>query len=266
MFLTVLCDNNTFIDNYLLGEPALSFYIENGSDKILFDTGYSDVYVKNAKTMGIDLSKVNKIVLSHGHDDHTKGLKYNKFDKRVKMYCCEGCFEKKFCDNVDISSPFSKEKISTLFDLAELKEPTEISKNLYVLGKVPRLMSHEKPNPCLQVMKDGKKITDIVEEDTALVFDGADGLFVITGCSHSGICNICEWAKKCFKKPIKAVIGGFHLLEFNEQAKETIKYLKKQNIDNLYPCHCTGLYVKAEMIKQKLNVHDVGSGLKLKFK
>ncbi len=69
-------------------------------------------------------------------------------------------------------------------------------------------MSHEKPNPCLQVMKDGKKITDIVEEDTALVFDGADGLFVITGCSHSGICNICEWAKKCFKKPIQSGYRG----------------------------------------------------------
>ncbi|HAZ06730.1 MAG TPA: MBL fold metallo-hydrolase, partial [Acetobacterium sp.] len=68
MKLTVLVDNNTYIDQYFLGEPALSFYIEEGSQKILFDTGYSDVLIHNAKKLGVDLNLLDTIVLSHGHN------------------------------------------------------------------------------------------------------------------------------------------------------------------------------------------------------
>ena len=76
MKLTVLVDNNTYIDQYYLGEPALSFYIEDGTEKILFDTGYSDAFIKNAEQMGIDLGALTYIVLSHGHNDHTRGLPF----------------------------------------------------------------------------------------------------------------------------------------------------------------------------------------------
>lgn len=74
MLLTVLANNNTYIDKYYLGEPALSYFIEDGEETILFDGGYSDVFLRNAERMGLDISKVNTVVLSHGHDDHTGGL------------------------------------------------------------------------------------------------------------------------------------------------------------------------------------------------
>lgn len=74
MKLTVLTDNNTIIDRYLLGEPALSFYLEDDGQQLLFDVGYSDVLIKNAQTLGIDLAQIPRIVISHGHDDHTRGL------------------------------------------------------------------------------------------------------------------------------------------------------------------------------------------------
>ena len=80
MKLKVLEDNNTFIDMYYLGEPAVSYYIEDGSYKILFDVGYSNAFMTNARKMNIDLESINKLVISHGHDDHTGGLKYF-FDK-----------------------------------------------------------------------------------------------------------------------------------------------------------------------------------------
>ena len=73
MKLTVLVDNNTYIDQYYLGEPALSFYIEDGDERILFDTGYSDAFIKNAEAMHIDLGRLTYIMLSHGHNDHTRG-------------------------------------------------------------------------------------------------------------------------------------------------------------------------------------------------
>lgn len=76
MKLKVLEDNNTFIDEYYLGEPGVSYYIEDGVEKILFDTGYSSIILENASKMNIDLNKINKLVISHGHDDHTGGLKF----------------------------------------------------------------------------------------------------------------------------------------------------------------------------------------------
>lgn len=82
MKLKVLVDNNTYIDRYYLGEPAVSYYIEDKDIKILFDTGYSDIFISNSKKMGIDLNNIDKIVISHGQDDHTKGLKYFFENKR----------------------------------------------------------------------------------------------------------------------------------------------------------------------------------------
>lgn len=75
MKLTILADNNTSIDKYYLGEPAFCVYVEASGQKILFDTGYSDVFLQNAKKAGIDLSQAGYVVLSHGHNDHTWGVK-----------------------------------------------------------------------------------------------------------------------------------------------------------------------------------------------
>ena len=74
MKLSVLMDNNTLIDRYYAGEPGVSYYIDTDGKKILFDTGYSDLFIKNAAGLGIDLTEIDYLVLSHGHIDHTGGL------------------------------------------------------------------------------------------------------------------------------------------------------------------------------------------------
>lgn len=263
MKLTVLCDNNTFIDNYLLAEPALCFYLDNGKDKILFDMGYSNVYKINAKKLGIDLSKITKIVFSHGHDDHTKGLTKFNFDSNPKIYYCRGCFDRKKSDTCEIGSPYRLDKMREKFSLSEVVKPAKISNNLYFLGSVPRVFEFENSKDELYVFNNNKWERDTLMDDSALVYDGKDGLSIITGCSHSGICNIINYAKKLFNKNVKLIIGGFHLFENNNKAKQTIKYLLDQGVNNIYPCHCTTLSVKSKMIEGGLNVHEVGSGLQL---
>ena len=74
MKVTVLVDNDTLVGINFQGEPALSFYVEEGDKKILFDTGFSDLFLKNAQILGIDLTDLDAIVFSHGHDDHMGGL------------------------------------------------------------------------------------------------------------------------------------------------------------------------------------------------
>lgn len=76
MKLKVLVDNNTYIDQYYYGEPAVSYYIEDEDIKLLLDVGYSDIFMRNAYDLVVNVEDLNTIVISHGHDDHTRGLKY----------------------------------------------------------------------------------------------------------------------------------------------------------------------------------------------
>ena len=118
MRLTVLTDNHTYIDRYYLGEPALCFYLEDGDQKILFDTGYSDTAVKNAEAMGIDLSGLTMIIFSHGHNDHTGGLEYlPESIKGIPLYAHPVAFAPKAYDGISVGSTISEEELSSRFQL-----------------------------------------------------------------------------------------------------------------------------------------------------
>ena len=263
MKLTVLCDNNTFIDQYYLGEPALCFYLENGDDRILFDTGYSDVFMRNAEKMGIDLDKVNKIVLSHGHNDHTGGLvHYMKEKRNVELITHPDTFIHREDETGMISSPLSVKEVNGKCHLHLTKEPCEISRNLIYLGEISVSCDFEKRIP---IGKTGNGEDDFILDDSALVYQGKDGIFIITGCSHSGICNIIEYAKKITgTEKVTGVIGGFHLLKEGERLNHTIEYLKKQNIKNLYPCHCVSLKAKIAMANE-MEIQETGTGLSIEI-
>ena len=104
---------------------------------------------------------------------------------------------------------------------------------------------------------------DFVLDDSALSYEGKEGIFIVTGCSHSGICNIVLKALKLNeKKSVTGIIGGFHLLEKNQQLEETIHFLAQNTKGTLYPCHCVSLAAKFEMMKM-LPVAEVGVGLQL---
>ena len=263
MKLTVLCDNNTFIDQYYLGEPALCFYIETENDRILFDTGYSDVFVKNAKKMGIDLDRVNKIVLSHGHNDHTGGLVYYLKEKRnAEVIAHPDVFIRREDETGVISSPLTLEEVGEKCDLRLTKEPYEVSRNLIYLGEIPVSCGFEKRIP---IGKTDKGEEDYIMDDSALVYQGTEGIFIITGCSHSGICNIIEYARKVTSTDkVTGVIGGFHLLQEGERLNRTVDYLKKQNIKELYPCHCVSLEAKVAMANE-MKIQETGTGLSIEI-
>lgn len=268
MKLTVLVDNNTYIDQYYLGEPALSFYLEEAGQKILFDTGYSDVLLKNAEAMGIDLKAVEKIILSHGHNDHTRGLKFleKTIGLRNKVLITHpACFAPKAYGQLDIGSPFTLEELQEQTQLLLTKAAYKLSDRLYFLGEVERTQDFENNLSIGQTLVAGQWVEDKLLDDSALVYQSAAGLFIITGCSHSGICNIITYAQRLFaEQRIVGVIGGLHLLQTDERSKRTIEFLQKLNLQCLYPCHCVSLQVKAAMCSV-LPVTEVGVGLTIEI-
>ncbi len=244
MKITVLVENNTRIDNYLLAEPALSLLIEHKEKKILFDTAYSDIFMQNAKSLGIDLNKITDIVLSHGHDDHTGGLRFFRANNsNIKLTAHPNIFDKKIdIDGTSYGCPVLKEELNTQFQLNLTKSPYYITDDLLFLGEIENNISN-----------------DI--DDSALVYIMQKSLFIITGCSHSGIINIINYAKKVTKiNKIYGILGGFHLLDKTAFENEAIsRFFKQESIKYLAPCHCCDLKSKI-ILSQNNDIKEICAG------
>lgn len=269
MKLKVLVDNYTYIDRYYYGEPGICFYIEDEGEGLLLDLGYSDIFLKNAKAMGIDIGDIKNIVFSHGHDDHTRGLRYyfNQYPDNIpNIFGHPKLFNKKYYKDTYIGSPFTISELTNKANLNLSKEPRMLSKNVMMLGEIPRVNDFEIERAIgRREGESGEYVVDDLIDDTALVYIGKEGLHVITGCSHSGICNIIEYAKNITGiNRVVSVIGGFHLLKDNNMVDKTIEYFKENNIRELYPCHCTAFNVRAKM-HNSIGIKDVGVGLSIEW-
>ncbi|MDO5845874.1 MAG: MBL fold metallo-hydrolase [Methanocorpusculum sp.] len=263
MELTVLADNNTYIDKYYLGEPGFSVYIEDGSERILFDCGYSDVFYKNARAMGIDLGKLTTVVFSHGHDDHTGGLPYlMKILPQGRIIAHPDTFGEKRSRGINAGSAVREDELRQHYSLSLSREPQKVSEHITFLGEIPALNSFEMRIQFGEHETPAGFAPDFVMEDSALVYETEGGIYIITGCSHAGICSIAEYAKQIFQKPVRGIIGGFHLKKVDSRTEQTIAYLKTLNLEELYPCHCTSFAVQAA-IHAEIPIEEVGVGMKL---
>ncbi len=242
--ITVL---HTELDTFNNDASGFSILIEAERRKILFDVSYSDDIIGNAKRMNVSLDDIDYIVLSHGHWDHTDGLKNLG---RTKVLCHPQCFIDRHRRNgfyVGIHS--SLKDLEKRFEMILSKGPYEISSDIIFLGEIPRTNDFERKESNWYYLQDGKKNEDYVLDDSALAIKTAKGLIVVAGCSHAGICNIIEYAKKvCNEKKVYAVIGGFHLFS-EEKTRKTVEYLKKEGIKKMYVGHCIDDYAFSELAK-----------------
>ncbi len=278
--LTVLADNNTLIDRYFTAEPGLSFLIQTEGKKILFDTGYSEVFLSNAMKMGIDLRALDSVVLSHGHLDHTWGLV-----PLVRLLTEATIEDMPHSVPELVAHPLCfcpKEKlplrnIGSLLDEAEVRrqfranlsaKPAWITDDLVFLGEIPRRFPFEQVDPGKRkiLLPDGRTEPDRLMDDSALAYQSGKGLVIITGCSHAGICNITEYAREvCDERTVVCIIGGLHLINPPvAQLRGTGAYLRDLTLESLHACHCTS-FASRLALTEYCPVQDTGVGLTLEW-
>jgi 7,8-dihydropterin-6-yl-methyl-4-(beta-D-ribofuranosyl)aminobenzene 5'-phosphate synthase len=251
--VTTLTENTA---NYgYLAEWGLSILVEVDNLKILMDSGLSVTATHNAQLMGVDLTTIDRIVLSHGHADHTGGLRdVLRMKKGVEVIAHPDIWASKYTRRdlhgkaQYIGIPYSREELESCgarFNLT--KEPVHISEHIMTTGEIPMQSAFESIENNFFVKEDGIFHKDLLADDLGLIIDTEFGLVVILGCAHRGIVNTLRHAQKLTgKELVHAAIGGTHLIQASEERiKHTIADLKNMGIQRLGVSHCTGFRASA---------------------
>lgn len=257
MKISVLCEN-TSCSKSCLSEHGLSLYIETDRHKILFDTGQTDAFLKNAQTMGIDLSEADTAVISHGHYDHGGGLKaFLRINSGAPVYINEHAFEKHYngerYNGLDASLSDS-ERIVFTQDSFIIDD--ELS--LFTLNDMQKKYPSYGAN--LNALKNGRIVPDdfIHEQYLGIRENGKNVL--ISGCSHKGILNIMS----ALPETPCAVVGGFHFMntdvEKNADELEKAAGILASYNTVFYTCHCTGTAQYEYLKKRAENIEYISSG------
>jgi len=256
--ITTLSENTA---NYgFLAEWGLSILVEVDELRILMDTGLSFSAVHNAQLMGIDLATVDRIVLSHGHADHTGGLReVLKITGEVDVIAHPDIWAAKYVRRDEEKEeqyngiPFSRMELESRgarFNLA--KEPIHIKEHVMTTGEIPMLSSYEDAENNLFVKEGDMLKPDKLADDLALVIDTDFGLVVILGCAHRGIVNTLRHAQSLTgKELVYSAIGGTHLSRASdERIERTIADLREMGIQRLGVSHCTGFHASARLAQE----------------
>ncbi len=261
--LTTIVENSTTLENpTLLAKHGLAFLLQTKDEKLrtitmMIDAGPSpDVTLHNIEMLNVELEKIDAIMLSHGHYDHTAGLvEIAKKMKKPLVIAHPNIFNPKFAYRPSlkhIGIPFKLldiEAAGAVFSLA--CNPIILAEGIMTTGAIERTTDFEKVEG-FKTVEDGMfKDDDMLDEQGLIINMEGKGLVIISGCSHAGIINIIKHSQKITSENrLYAVIGGFHLTGAkDEKIQKTIDALLKLDPKWVMPCHCTG--TKAT---QKFNV------------
>jgi 7,8-dihydropterin-6-yl-methyl-4-(beta-D-ribofuranosyl)aminobenzene 5'-phosphate synthase len=251
--ITVL--STMLADRGELGEWGFAALVEADGHRILYDTGaHTDLVLRNAEGLNVDLTTVPEVVLSHNHSDHVGGfmtLRRSVMGKApgalARTHVGEGIFYPRSSLSLGIDENqmrFIKddyEKTGGVFIVH--REPVQLYPGVWLTGPVPRKYPERNWPKGTRVTTPTGIVEDYLPEDMALVCDTDDGLVVLTGCGHAGVINIIDYART-FIRParVHALIGGTHLFDASDETLSwTAEKLRSFGVDNLLGAHCTGL-------------------------
>jgi 7,8-dihydropterin-6-yl-methyl-4-(beta-D-ribofuranosyl)aminobenzene 5'-phosphate synthase len=252
--ITTLTENTA--TQGFLAEWGLSILVQVDGLNILLDTGAGSTVVHNAQLLGIDLSSIDYVVLSHGHADHTGGLReVLRIKGDVKVIGHPDIWAPKYArrDNQKekyIGIPFQRDELENLGARFKLsRKPVRITDKIMTTGEVPMVSGFEAIEDNLLVKQKDAFFPDPLADDLSLVINTDFGLVVITGCAHRGIINNLLHARKLTGEDIVyAAIGGTHLFRApGERTDRTIEMLLEMGVQKLGVSHCTGFQASAHL-------------------
>lgn len=252
MKITVLAENSECKTSELnlKSDHVLSLFIEFDNRIILFDTGQSDLFIKNAGKLKIDLSQVDYLAISNGHFESGGGLSnFLKINKKAKIFMHIKAANQ-FYTRIFGFIPYNvgtDNKIIKNSRIYFIEEDTQIEDNIILLEGYPEVFSLQEPNYALSEKAKTRFITDRFNHEIAMLLIENNEVVLFSGCSQSGIINIIEEVKLLSKNMrIKATFGGFHINNPINSKSESQEYIDKLNeallvADHIfYTGHCTG--------------------------
>lgn len=253
MFCVTALVDNSVSGRDLQAEHGLAILVQRGEDRVLFDAGQSELVARNARTLGVDLERLNAIAFSHGHYDHTGGLtSVGKLAPRARLYLHPAAVNARYAPNPQAVGPGSR-ALGMSTAGAELirgagtavvwtTQPTEIAEGFFVTGEIPRRTDFEDAGGRFFLDADCRQ-PDPFADDQALFFDTHEGLVVILGCAHAGVVNTVEYIRQIAGgRPIYALLGGMHLLNAREERlRQTVDAFRRWEVQRIAAGHCTGL-------------------------
>jgi len=250
----VLVDNKQHAPG-LETEHGLALWVEAGGMRILFDTGQSDMVVRNASRLGVPLERTDILVLSHGHYDHTGGLAYLDpiLPSNTRIFAHPDVPAERFSRHSDgsIRAIGMPEPSREVFDrrkkhFSPVTAPVKIAADVSLTGPVPRLSGFEDTGGDFWLDQDCL-VPDPIVDDMALWIEADEGVWIFFGCAHSGIVNTVKYIQSISRRPtVHAAIGGTHLKKSSrERLKKTAEFMNGLQPAILLPCHCSGDNIKA---------------------
>ena len=238
---------------------GLSFYVETENHKLLFDSSPSEVVIRNAKTLGVDLTSVDTVILSHGHYDHSGGiLAFVEINPRAKIYMQHNAGGEYYAyDGEDKGFRYIgiDKKILNLPQVQFLQGDTKLDDELQLFTVDNRAFPLPSTNKRLRELCGGQYVQDEFNHEQNLLLSTEGKKILFCGCAHNGILNVMETLERKFGSNTlpDLVIGGFHLMKRTEfsvadtaEVTEIANRLKSYK-SHFATCHCTGLPVFIQM-------------------
>lgn len=229
-----------------IAEHGLSLYIETEKHKLLLDTGQTDTVVKNAEALGIDLSTVDTVVLSHGHYDHSGGiLPFSQINHIAQIIMQKSAAEPHFNDDryIGIDTDILK-----LPNVKFADDDIQLDDELFLFSGITGRRCYPQGNKKLSRMENGIQVPDDFAHEQCLVIKQNGKRWLLSGCAHNGILNILDRYKELFDSYPDYVITGFHMMkregEHTEEEKTVIIQTSQElsQLDTVfYSGHCTGI-------------------------